>query len=290
MSGAGVLPNAFVGGAQKSGTTTLHRLLETHPQIFFPKRPQEIHFFDLESAYRRGLGWYQGLFADWRGERVIAQTSPLYLYHPRVAERIAAVAPGARFLFLLRNPVDRAYSHYWHERRYGWESLPFEQALAAEPERLRGGEEARRHYSYLDRGRYAHQLARYLDRFPREQILVLLYDQLTADLAGLGARAAAFLGVDPASLVLPPSGEARRHNPAHLPRWPALQRATRGLREPLPRLAWLVDRLNLVEARYPPMKPETRERLAADFASEAEALKRLVGLETGHWFGPRLER
>ena len=74
------LPNAIIGGAQKSGTTTLHRLLETHPQTFTPSRTQEIHYFDLEENYSRGLDWYASFFSGWRGEPVVFQTSPLYLY------------------------------------------------------------------------------------------------------------------------------------------------------------------------------------------------------------------
>lgn len=276
------LPTALLGGAQKCGTTTLHRLLERHPGVFFPPRPQEIHFFDLERNFARGFGWYQRHFATWSDQPVVAQTSPLYLYEPKVPERVAAVAPEMRWIFMLRNPVDRAYSHYWHEVRYGWEKLSFEQALVAEEERLKDGEEARRHFSYLDRGRYASQLARFVERFGRERVWVGLYDELTTAPAALVARVVSFLGLAPqadhsASFV------ERNHNPAMLPRLPWVQRWLRPWRG-VPGLARLVDGLNLVEARYPPMRGETRARLLLEMAGEAESLRRLVGLQVGHWF------
>ncbi len=278
------LPNAILGGAQKSGTTTLHRLLETHPQIHFPPRPQEIHYFDLERNFARGLSWYERFFAGWQGEAVVAQTSPLYLYEPRAAARIAAALPDARLIFLLRNPIDRAYSHYWHQVRYGYERLSFEEALAAEPERLQGGEAARRHFSYLDRGRYGRQLSRYLDVMPRERILVVLYDDLARDPLAVARRAAGFLGVSE-EWDVPAAAAAERHNPAMLPRWPVVQRALLPLRG-IPGLARLVDGLNLRRARYPAMAPATRARLHEELAGETAELRRLAGLEAAHWFEP----
>jgi hypothetical protein len=285
MTAAGTLPNAILGGAQKSGTTTLHRLLETHPRIYFPPRPQEIHFFDLERNFARGLGWYRRHFDGRADEPVVAQTSPLYLYEPKAAARIASALPEARMIFLLRNPIDRAHSHYWHEVRYGWEGLSFEDALAAEPERLKRGEEARRHYSYLDRGRYGRQLARYLEVMPRERVLVVLYDDLARDPAAVARRAVAFLG-ESEEWDLPADAAAERHNPAMLPRSRGVQRALRPLRG-VPGLARLVDGLNLRRGRYPAMAPATRERLCLELAGEAGELSRLVGLEVAHWFTPR---
>lgn len=281
------LPNTFLGGAQKCGTTTLHRLLERHPQVFFPARPQEIHFFDLERNFARGPGWYRRHFEAWAGEPVVAQTSPLYLYEPKVAARAQALVPEARWVFLLRHPVDRAYSHYWHEVRYGWESLPFEQALAAERQRLEAGEDARRHCSYLDRGRYGSQLARFVERFGRERLLVATYDELTANPVALARRVASFLGLDPEALRPEPVA-AKNHNPAMLPRFPVVQRLLRPWRG-VPGLARIVDGLNLVEARYPPMAIATRAALLAELAGEAAALRELVGLEVGHWFSSRGE-
>ena len=203
-----------------------------------------------------------------------------------VAERIARAVGEAKLLFILRNPVDRAYSHYWHEVRYGYERLSFEEALAAEPERLTGGFEARRHYSYLDRGRYAVQVQRFFDHFPRQQIMVALQDELAVDQPSLLRRCATFFGAD-GQLPgwLPPgqrqegSSPVRRHNRARIPRIPRIQRMTRGLRKRSPAAAALVDRVNLRPIRYPPMAAEIRRRLEGELAGEIERLESLTGLD-----------
>lgn len=277
------LPNLVIGGAQKSGTTSLHFLLAKHPRVYFPARPQEIHFFDLDASYARGLEWYRRLFRGWAGEPVVGQTSPLYLFEPAVPLRLQAALPEARLLFILRHPAERAYSHYWHEVRYGFETLPFDQALDREAERLRDGFEARRHYSYQARGRYGEQLARFLERFPRQQVLVLLQDHLRADAPALLRRCTDFLGLEP--LAADTGSEKRRYNPSLQPRVPALQRLVRHWRERWPRLGYLVDAVNLRQKPYPPMAPAVRQRLEPLVAAEVAALHRLAGVDARCWLG-----
>lgn len=142
---------------------------------------KEIHFFD--AAFEKGIGWYRAHFPPpdtaEGGGTLAGESTPYYLYHPLVPERAARVVPAARLIVLLRNPVDRAYSHYHHELRLGTECLPFEEALKAEDDRLHGDgtEEGRdfahRHFSYLSRGLYAEQLARWRGHFDPQQLFVL---------------------------------------------------------------------------------------------------------------------
>jgi hypothetical protein len=276
------LPNLVIAGAQKSGTTSLHHLLAGHPDVFFPREPQEIHFFDEEETFARGLEWYAGLFAGWGGERYIGQTSPLYMFVPLVPERMAAVMPEARVLFILRDPVERAYSHYWHEVRYGWEDRPFEEALELEAQRLGGGFHARRHYSYVARGSYAGQIERFRARFPEEQLLVLFHEELQADPKAALARCAGFLGLDPQGFA--GAERSSHHNAAQLPRIAALQRWVRGVRSSLPLVGSAVDYLNLREGRYPPMSESAREHLRAAFRGEATRLRELTGADPAPWW------
>jgi len=283
------LPNVFVGGAQKSGTTTLHHLLASHPQAFTPADRQEIHFFDLEESYRRGLDWYRSLFDNWSGEPIVFQTSPLYIYRPEVPGRIAAVCPGARFLFILRNPVERAYSHYWHEVRAGSERLSFEEALSREPERLERGPAARRRFSYVDRGRYATQLTRYFDHFPREQIHIHLTEDLGTDPAGVARSTAGFLGVPDEAWVAKVRETTWHRNPAQVPRLRWLQRLVYPVRQHLPWLQYLVNAVNLKDVRYPPMAPRTRARLRRELNDEIESLERLIGRNLAAWREERKE-
>ncbi len=288
----GRLPDFLIGGAQKSGTTTLHMLLRLHPEIFFPARPQELDFFDREKSYARGLDRYRQHFAA-AGDRhrAVGQTSTQYLYAPEAAARIARHLPQVRLIFILRDPVERAWSHYRHAVKYGLERLSFAAALEREPRRLAHGGNARRFFSYADRGFYARQLERYRERFPRDRILVLLTEELGRDPRAAVDRCSTFLGVEPHSARLATKTLERRWNVARLPRLPHLQRLTARFRFRSvagARLARLVDRLNLRPAPAgrtprPPVPAAESAALAVAFAAENRRLESLFGLNLGAW-------
>jgi hypothetical protein len=169
-------PPAFmIIGTQKGGTTSLYRYLDKHDDVSMASK-KEVHFFDF--FWFKGLDWYLAHFAL-RGE--VAQTgeaSPTYLFHPEAPRRIHAVFPEVKLISLLRNPVDRAYSHHQMEFRRGIDPLSFEEAIDQEPERLReSNPDIRdgnwRRFSYVSRGIYVEQLARWLEVFPREQFLII---------------------------------------------------------------------------------------------------------------------
>ncbi|MFL6845409.1 MAG: sulfotransferase family protein [Allosphingosinicella sp.] len=215
------LPDFIVVGAMKAGTTSLYAWLGEHPQVVGTEQ-KEVHYFDHNHA--RGPDWYRRAFpklaaiAERRerlGKRVVTgESSPYYLFHPLAAERIASLLPDVRIIALLRDPVERAYSHYRQTVRQGNEPLPFEQALAAEDERLEGAEqalasgraarvEAHRQYSYRSRGLYLDQLRRYFDRFPAGNILVLRSEDMFENPQAVFDRAVEFLGLDPLRLQNP---------------------------------------------------------------------------------------
>jgi hypothetical protein len=187
----GGLPDFLIIGGQKCGSTSLFRNLAESPEVL-PAR-KEIHFFDVQ--FDRGVDWYRTHFrfegADGAagGRTITGEASPYYLFHPLAPQRARAVAPDARLIALLRNPVRRAVSHYYHEVGNGVEELPLAQALEREPERLAGEAEriaaepgyssfAHRHFSYQARGDYLVQLEAWLAAFPREQLLVLNSERL----------------------------------------------------------------------------------------------------------------
>jgi sulfotransferase family protein len=197
------LPDFLILGAQKAGTTALYAYLRWHPQVTGPSF-KEVSFFDRH--YARGERWYRAHLPI-RRSGIVGEASPSYLFHPLAPERVARMLPRARLIALLRNPVDRAFSHYQHEVALGREELSFEDALAREDERMQGELErmlrdptyfshAWWNYTYASRGRYAEQLERWLDAFPREQLLVLFTEELAADTAGTYRRVLDFLGVD----------------------------------------------------------------------------------------------
>jgi hypothetical protein len=197
------LPDFLILGAQKAGTTALYTYLRRHPQISGPVF-KEVSFFDRH--YVRGERWYRAHLPIRHGG-IVGEASPSYLFHPQAPERVARMVPDARLIVLLRNPVDRAFSHYQHEVAFGREELSFEEAIARESERMDGELErmladpsyfsyAWWNYTYLARGRYAEQLERWLAAFPREQLLVLLTDELAEDTPGTYRSVLRFLEVD----------------------------------------------------------------------------------------------
>ena len=246
------LPDFLVLGAQKAGTTALYEYLTRHPQISGPSW-KEVSFFDRHWA--RGESWYRGNFpnvARTRGKHV-GEASPSYVFHPLAPQRVQEVVPEARLIVLVRNPVDRALSQYNHEVALGREALPFEEALDAEEERLRGEQERMaadpRYFSrewwshtYKARGRYAEQLERWLAVFPGEQLRALPSDDLGSAPARAHAQVLEFLGASPQRL------------------------------DSYPRV---------YEREYEPMKPETRERLAAEFEEPNRRLYELLGRDLG---------
>lgn len=206
------LPDFLILGANKCGTTSLHNYLNQHPQVE-EGLLKEVHFFDRYHRYARGLNWYRSHFpirtdpADF----CLGESTPEYLFNPAVPERVAEVMPDARLIALLRNPIDRAYSHYHHSRRLDREPLSFEEALEAESDRIDDeltrlatdptyDEQTYEHYSYLARGRYLEQIQRWLEYFPRRQLLVVKSEDLFERPDAVAQRVFDFLGLPPHSL------------------------------------------------------------------------------------------
>lgn len=244
------LPDFLVIGAQKAGTTALYAYLRWHPSILGPSW-KEVSFFDRH--WWRGDAWYRGQFPLRSRGKLVGEASPSYLFHPLAPERVLSVVPEARLIALLREPAERAYSHYQHEVALGREPLSFEEALDAEDERLRGEVErlcadprafsrAWWDHAYASRGLYAEQLERWLEFFPREQLLVLTTDELGERPAETYATVLEFLGAPP----------------YQLPEYP-----------------------RVFDRDYPPMRDDTRAALHARFAEPNRRLERLLGRPLG---------
>ena len=125
-----MLPNFIVIGSQKAGTTSLYEVFRGHPQIFMPEK-KELNFFFQESEFARGQSYYEEYFAATSaGAIAVGEASPGYICHPDVPARIHAMVPDARLIVTLRNPIERAYSQYWDNRRRLAEPLTFEEVMA----------------------------------------------------------------------------------------------------------------------------------------------------------------
>lgn len=145
----GPLPDFVIIGAQKAGTTTLFDMLAEHPEVSL-STVKEVHFFDLN--FHRGEEWYRRHF----DRHIAGEASPYYIFHPLVHDRMKALIPNAKAIVILRDPIDRALSHYFHEVALGFETLPIVEALKAEDQRT--NRYGRKHFSYVARSRYMEQL------------------------------------------------------------------------------------------------------------------------------------
>ena len=243
-----VLPDFLIIGAEKCGTTALYKALTAHPDICAARR-KEPHFFDYH--YARGETWYRAWFPFvWvralrrrlRGRFATGEASPDYIFHPHAARRAKELLPHAKLIAILRDPAERAYSHYQQQVRKGRDPLSFEEALAREPERVDAplarmqrdeslAVESVTRFSYLARGRYAEQLERWLAHYPRESLLVLRSEDLAAAPSATVGRALAFLGLD-ARAGGDPRVERRNVGEYEAPLEPALRRRLADYFEP----------------------------------------------------------
>ncbi len=155
------MPDFFIIGAAKCGTTTLYKYLCRHPDVYM-STPKEMSFFSKDEVYDRGFRWYASLFADAKPTQICGEASTTYSRWPtytNTVERLAAAQPAAKLIYVLRNPAERLYSFYAHRMRASV-TASFEEFLERTPEAI-------------DSGRYMTQIRQYLEVFPEEQLLVL---------------------------------------------------------------------------------------------------------------------
>lgn len=247
-------PDFLIIGGQRCGTTTLFFYLHQHPDLYLPIG-KEVHFFDLN--YDLGIEWYQRLFTVDQGQnaRYRGEATPYYLFHPVVPQRIAMHIPGIKLIALLRNPVDRAYSHFLHSKRMNLEPLEsFEEAIALEFDRINDGKRkltsgligesnTYRNFSYLSRGFYYEQISHWLNYFPLEQFCFIKSEEMFDDPMKAYSRVCRFLEI--------PIMDNVNFNP-----------------------------LNTFS--YSPISPEQRKACAAYFERDMDNLRTLLG-ESFYW-------
>ena len=195
------LPNFIIAGAPRSGTTWLYELLARHPQIYMaqPVKP-EPKFFLVNELYEKGLNYYAKWFDGAMSGQLSGEKSTNYLESPVAARRIRHDLPHAKLVFILRDPVERAYSNYLWTRMNGLETEQFTTALSLEAKResdLAPSLRYARPFSYFSRGLYADLLQPYFELFPRNQIHVLRFEDIRDNPTGLATELARFLGIEP---------------------------------------------------------------------------------------------
>jgi hypothetical protein len=298
-------PNLFIVGAPRSGTTSLHSLLAQHPEAFM-SAAKEPHFFasDVNRRYEehagrritslyRTLDEYLALFAGSERAKVRGESSVYYLYSDAAADAIQAFDPRAKIVVMLREPVSFLHSLHGRLRSMADETCAdFERALALEPERRAGRELPRSvrlpellHYSRYTR--FAEGIERYVARFGRERVHVILFDDYQSDRRRVWDELLAFLELAPSPL---PAHDEQ--NPHHEPRWIWLtvalrervhwslaggQRGTRGLaRRARQRLYRALERFNWRAGERAPLAPDVRARLERGLSGEVQRLSELL--------------
>jgi hypothetical protein len=288
------MPNFLIIGAMKSGTTALYYYLAQHPQVYMSPVKEPNFFCSEGQASRDGsvarIETYQVLFKDVSDEKAIGEASHCYLYEPEAAVRIRQYLPDAKFVAVLRDPVDRAYSHFLHMVRNGTEPLTdFGQALGEE---AAGAYQNRGFQDYVGRGLYYYQLKRYFDMFGREQVKVYLYEDLSKGPVGVLQDIFRFLKVDASfvpdvSLRRNVSGSPRNETVDKLLRRPSpikdvlKMHLPAGLRWRLSRAFDYLKTRNLVEPSV--VEPEVRRRLRSIYREDILKVQELIHRDLSEW-------
>jgi hypothetical protein len=298
------LPDFIVIGAGKAGTTALHEMLSRVPGVFV-SREKELQYFSSNERYERGDHWYQAHFADARPDDVCGEVSPHYSMWPRypnVPERIFSLVPGVRLVYVLREPVGRAYAHYLHMLRL---SQRLGEKFADDPMFVSGLESFESFIDQnpwvLDASNYQLQLEKYLEYFPPEQILVMFQDELRQNAVDFVKRVIEFAGAEPPPEI-PDLSRIEANVSQHHISWRIRAKMTASLRS-IPILEAVRSRLpqpvkdalyrGLARTSYgrrmeertapPPLTDATRKRLQGHFREPDHRLSEFLGVELSDW-------
>lgn len=271
------LPDFFVIGAARAGTTSLAKYLDPHPGVFMSAR-KELNFFNRVEPAPELVARYSWNFRHARPDQVAGEASPSYLHSADAPRRLASVVPEARLVAILRNPIDRAYSHYWWRRLWPAEDREFAEAICDE---LAG--RAPRGRDYLSFGRYHEQLERVVSHYPREAVLVLLLDDLQHDAAAVFTDVCLHIGaasdVHPAIVGERINSTVRIRSHRVSRRVHPWRNAT-GIRRSVARA---VDAVNTRPFVPPPMDQSLRQVLAAYFAEPNAQLAKWLDRDLSAW-------
>jgi hypothetical protein len=292
-----IWPNFFIVGAANSGTTSLYSYLRQHPEVFLPALKEPHYFSQInpshDQRYLRTLirdeRTYLGLFTRAQGYKAVGEASPSYLWDATAPHRIRAAVPHAKIIILLRDPIDRAYSHYLMDVREGLQSLPFTEALQADWNRQDKGWSVSQ--LYVELGLYAEQVRRYLEVFGAGQVLAITFEQLTRSVGNARAivgEVLRFLNLDLSAL--PQIDTSRVENSFAAARW-SLTRRLAGANW-VRRMGQLVVPVRfganhavktMVYQRYfvkavpkPPMSDHAREWLRSIYGADLASLEGLL--------------
>jgi hypothetical protein len=269
-------PDFIIAGTPKCATTWLYESLYEHPEIYLPETDL-IHYFNIN--YHRGSDWYRTHFPDNPDDRLIGEETPSYIRSDQAPGRIYEDLGDVKLMFCVRHPIDRAYSHYWHEKSKDKIEFEFEEIF----------DNYDLYQNWIEPGLYHQRIERYRDYFDDDNIKLMFFEDLVENGADYLRQAHEFLGVDvdyEPSTLNEKINEARHDMPAAVRRVRDVVRETApdrivdGVRPAYRMVKWMVyDRSEYDEG----MDPDTRERLAGVFAEDVRALESWTGRDLNHW-------
>lgn len=297
-----VMPNFLVFGAAKSGTTSIYKYLEQHPDVFMSSFKEPGFFaFEGERPILNGPGaqkwvdrWvvtdlesYQQLFADYNGQKAIGEASPYYIYYEKTAATIYKHVPDIKLIAILRNPADRAFSNYvWAVRDRAESITNFQDAIAAEEKRIKENWGPKWHYK--NQGFYYQQLQPYYELFKREQIKIYLYENFVKQPVAVMQDIFDFLEIDDSFIP----NMSRKHNTSRIPKnkfWHKFLDRPNPVKSLIKPLLPLDFRQNLKQNAKeknlfkPKLTPELRQQLIAEYREDINKLQDLIRQDLSRW-------
>ncbi len=294
------LPNFIIVGAAKSGTTSLNNCISQHPLIFMSKLKEPAFFVDDYPRRVKSLDEYKSLFKDAGDAKAMGEASTAYLFSPQAAAKIKDLLGNIKIIIILRNPMDMAYSLWgWLSYRYGFETLPFEEALEKEDERMNDTTfrasciEWHASFYYFHRGLYFDQVKRYIDIFGKENVLIHLFDDFIKDAPTLCKKTFEFLQVNGSFI-----SEIKHNNPASAPISPRFQKLMVnppaflqklynilpiGPRITIFKIAQFVHSLNQKKEKPPLMTFIQRELLYKKYKNDITKLENMIERDLSIW-------
>jgi hypothetical protein len=294
------LPNFFIIGAAKSGTTSLFDIIAQHPSVYAsPKK--EIRFFSNDDRYANGPEWYiQTHFSGAEAYKIRMEATPAYLtWSQKAAPQIKKLYGDqpVKFTAIFRDPVKRAYSHYWHRVRQGNEDpniISFPEAIRGEDKRLQENWQKLEYegnglYGYFRAGCYATRLKPYLELFPRENFFFMLQEDLYNNFQKNMTNLLSFLEIDEKYPLEPVIS-----NESAIPRNQALLTSYRDFKKtklkdflkfffPSNARKWFHKKALMKPFNYPPMEDSIKRELYERYAEEIRQTERILGRDLSHW-------
>jgi len=271
------VPNFIIAGAQKCGTTSIFEVLNDHMEVFLPES-KEVHFFDKNESFDKGIDWYKKFFRKSKFEKVIMDITPNYMNKEYVPERIKKLLPNVKLIFVLRNPVTRAYSNYWDNIRNQNEHLPFDEAIKHNP-------------AYIEKGLYYKHINSFLKYFNEKDIFIFLSEELFSHPEIFYKKLCSKLDIDFKMI----RDMNRVANFARVPRVRSLEKIflsqnkiSMRIRRPIPRflksfVKKLDEKFNMKKIKRPKIDEETKKYLKDIFSDDIKSLEKSFDLDLSFW-------